>query len=73
MWAPTRNEPVEMFARHFEARYRSGSAMRARRTAAAMKAKGDYDGHKIWNDVADMIDLLRQPERIALRRQFEMT
>jgi hypothetical protein len=57
--------------RQFESRYRSGT--RARETAAAMKAKGDYHGHKIWNDVADRIDCLRQHERIARRRQFEMT
>jgi hypothetical protein len=28
--------------------------------AASMKAKDDHDGHRIWNDVAERIDLLRQ-------------
>jgi hypothetical protein len=62
-----------MFARHFESRFRSGSAPRARETAATMKAKGDHQGHRIWNEVADRIDHLRQHERVARRRRFEMT
>ncbi len=73
MWIPTQTEAVEMFARHLEARYRYGSAKRARDTAEQMKAKGDHSGHKIWNDVANMIDRLRQTERITHRRHFEMT
>jgi hypothetical protein len=73
MWVPTRDEAVEMFARHLEAACRSGSARRARKTAEAMKVKGDHEGHQIWNDVADRIEHLRQTERVALRRQFEMT
>jgi predicted phage gp36 major capsid-like protein len=72
MWVPAQDEAVEMFARHFEAFHRSGSAKRARETAAALKANGDHGGHKIWNDVADTIDRLRQKERIAFRRQIEM-
>jgi hypothetical protein len=73
MWVPTQDDAVEMFARQFEARHRSGSATRARETAAALKAKGDHGGHKIWNNVANTIDRLRQKERLALRRQIETT
>lgn len=73
MWVPTQDDAIDMFARYFESRYRSGSATRAREAAAEMKAKGDHHGHKIWNDVADRIGRLRQQERIASRRQFEMT
>jgi hypothetical protein len=73
MWVPTQDEAIEMYARHFEALHRSGSAARARETAAAMKAKGDHKGHKVWNDVADTIGRLRQQERIVGRRHFEMT
>jgi hypothetical protein len=73
MWVPTQTDAVEMFARHFEARHRSGAAARARETAAALRAKGDHGGHRIWNDVADTIDHLREGERITLRRQAEMT
>ena len=73
MWLPTKTEAVEMFARHLKSRYRSGSAKRARKTAEAMKAQGDHEGHKIWNEVADAIEHLRQTERIALRQQFETT
>jgi hypothetical protein len=60
MWVPTRNEAVDMFARHFEARHRHGAFARAKEIAASMKAKDDHDGHRIWNDVAERIDLLRQ-------------
>ena len=56
MWVPTQEQAVEMYARHFEALHRNGSATLARQTAAAMKAKGDNDGHKIWNEVADAIE-----------------
>jgi hypothetical protein len=38
-----------------------------------MKAKGDHDGHKIWNEVPDAIERLRQTERILFRRELEMT
>jgi hypothetical protein len=73
MWVPTEDEAIEMFARHFEALHRSGSATLARETAKALNAKGDRDGRKIWNDVADRIDRLRHKDRIASRRQFEKT
>jgi hypothetical protein len=73
MWVPTEVEAIEMYARHFEALHRSGSATLARETAMALKAKGDRDGYKIWNDVADTIERLRQKERVAHRRRFETT
>jgi hypothetical protein len=36
-----------------KAHHRSDAATLAKETAAALKAKGDHDGHNIWNDVAD--------------------
>lgn len=71
MWIPTEAEAVEMFARYFEAHYRSGAVKRAREATCVMRAKGDHGGYKIWNDVAETIDHLRQTERVALRRHFE--
>jgi hypothetical protein len=73
MWVPTQEEVVEMYARHFEALHRSGAAALARDTAAALEAKGDSDGHKIWNEVADAIDRLSQTNRIASQRQLQKT
>ena len=73
MWFPTQEEAVEMFARHFEARHRSGSLLRARQTAEHLKKSGDDDGHKIWHRVADRIEDLRKHHRIARRRAIEKT
>jgi hypothetical protein len=73
MWIPTRAEAVEMFARHFEARHRGGALGKAREAAAAMKTKGDDDGHKIWTDVADVIEGLRGEEHVTQRRIREKT
>ena len=71
MWVPTEAEAVEMFARYFEAHYRSGVVERARETAGIMRSKGDYAGHKIWNDVAERVAHLRRTERVVRRRHFE--
>ena len=60
MWIPTEREAVEMFARHFEARHRAGAHARARQKALLLKQKGDELGHKIWNDVANRAEQLRQ-------------
>jgi hypothetical protein len=73
MWVPTRSEAVEMFARQFEARHRSGSIRRARETASTLKANGDHYGQRIWSDVADKIEQLRQTQRVADRRKVETT
>ena len=73
MWVPTRDDAVDMFARHFEACHRSGAVERAKQKAASLKAKGDHEGHKIWTDVARRVEALRQEDRVALRRAKERT
>jgi hypothetical protein len=61
-----------MFARHFEARHRSGALPRARKTAARLKDTGDLPGCAVWCEVADKIERLRNDQRhIALRRERE--
>jgi hypothetical protein len=61
-----------MFARHFEARHRSGAAVRARHTAARLKDTGDVPGSTMWNEVAETIERLRSDHRhIARRRERE--
>jgi hypothetical protein len=57
---PTKEEAVNMFARHFEACHRSGAAERAKQRAAALKAKGDHEGHKIWIAVACRVEAYGQ-------------
>ncbi len=73
MWVPTKEDAVEMFARHYEALHRSGSVFRARDMAVALQTKGDSEGHAIWNAVAETIERLRQMERVPRRREFEAT
>ena len=73
MWVPTKEEAVDMFARHFEACHRSGAAERAKQRAASLKANGDHEGHKIWTAVACRVEALRQEDRVALRRVKEWT
>jgi len=71
MWLPTEEEAVEMFARHFEALHRSGSAPRARQTAECLKKRGDNKGHQIWHRVADKIEDLRNDSLVVRRRAIE--
>ena len=73
MWVPTRDDAVDMFARHFEACHRSGAVERAKQKAASFKAKGDHDGHKILTEVACRVEALRQADRVTLRRAKEQT
>ena len=72
MWRPTGSEAIDMFARHFEARHRSGAAVQARNTAARLRDTGDLPGSVLWNEVAEKIERLRSDYRhIARRRERE--
>ena len=66
MWMVTKDEAVEMYARYFAARHKSGASERARKEANSFKGKGDLAGHKIWNEVADTIDRHQQYKRQGL-------
>lgn len=72
MWKPTGSEAADMFARHFEARHRSGAVVQARTVAARLKGTGDVPGSAMWNEVARTIERLRDDQRhIARRRERE--
>ena len=71
MWSPTQTEAIDMFARHFEALHRSGSVLRAKQTADRLRNSGDFEGHAVWNEVADRIEGLRKSDRVPSRRQQE--
>ena len=71
MWTPTGSEAVNIFARHFEARHRSGAAGRARNTAAHLKDTGDLPGSALWSEVAETIERLRDHHHVARRRERE--
>jgi hypothetical protein len=66
MWMVTKSEAVEMYARFFGTRHGSSASNLARKTANSLETKGDLDGHKVWNEVADMIDRHQQERRRAL-------
>jgi hypothetical protein len=69
----SKQEAVEMFARQFEARHRSGAVIKARETASALKRRADDEGHDIWNEVAIAVERLRNDDHIHARRSFEQT
>jgi hypothetical protein len=68
MWLITEAEAVEIYARYFAARHKSTASQRARDTANSLQSKGDLNGHKVWNEVADTIDRHQQEKRRALRQ-----
>lgn len=63
MWMPTKIEAVEMYARFWASRYGITASSSARKMASRFERKGDLDGHKIWNEVADAIDRRHQAKR----------
>jgi hypothetical protein len=60
MWMVTKSEAVEMYARFFGTRYGSSASNLARKTASSLETRGDLDGHRMWNEVADTIDRHQQ-------------
>jgi hypothetical protein len=69
MW-PSLEDAVEMYARFLIARHGSGASGYARKTAGSLENEGDHEGHKIWNEVADIIDR-RQSNKVS-RRSLEI-
>ena len=65
MWAPTENDVVEMFARHFQALHKIGAENKARERAAELQNGRDAEGHHMWKRVADRIAALRHHEAKA--------
>jgi len=54
----TKEEAIEMYARFLVSRYERTAGKIAREKAGSLLRDGDLDGHKIWNDVADVADQL---------------
>jgi hypothetical protein len=55
MWL-TKEDAVEMYARFLVAHHGLAASRVARERAAWFQARGDVDGHLIYNQVADNID-----------------
>ena len=65
MWL-TKEDAVEMYARFLVARHGLAASRVARERAAWFQARGDADGHLIYNQVADNID--RRQSRSKMSR-----
>ena len=68
MWMPTKADAVEIYARFWGSRYGHTAGFSAREMAASLKNKGDLEGHKVWSEVADVIDRGNQNKRIVARQ-----
>ncbi len=69
MWMPTKAETVEMYARFWASRYGHTASISARKMAASLKNKGDLEGYKAWNEVANAIDRRKQNEHRATHQE----
>jgi hypothetical protein len=56
MWIPTQDEAVVMYARFLTARHGGAASQIARQTADKLQTKGDFEGHAVWNRVADVVE-----------------
>lgn len=52
----TSDEAVVMFARYCRARFGETASQKVRAKAQALHKRGDIEGHKVWNKVADEIE-----------------
>jgi hypothetical protein len=66
----TKTQAIEMYARFWAARYGSNASSSARKMAKSLESKGDHDGLKAWNEVADMIDQQQQEKRRTARQEI---
>jgi hypothetical protein len=53
MWVPTQDEAVLIYATFFKARHGAAASQLAQKKAKTLQDKGDLEGFKIWNAVAD--------------------
>jgi hypothetical protein len=60
MWI-TADEAVVMFARYCSARFGEKATQKVRAKAQALQKRGDIEGHKVWNQVADEIQKRSKP------------
>jgi hypothetical protein len=72
MWIPTQAEGIEMFARFWTARRGKRASNSARKIAKSFELKGDLEGQKAWDNVADAIERREQESRRAVRQESVM-
>jgi len=52
----TSDQAVVMFARYCRARFGTAASRTVRAKAKTLRKRGDFEGHDVWNRVADEID-----------------
>ena len=52
----TSDQAVSMFARYCRARFGKKALHKVKAKATALHKRGDLEGHRVWNRVADEID-----------------
>jgi hypothetical protein len=66
MWI-TPEQAIEMFARYCRARFGNAAVEQVRAKAEAMQKRGDVEGCRVWNQVADEIEKTKsRPRRRAV-------
>jgi len=64
MWI-TQDEAVVMFARYCRARFGKAASQQVRAKAKALRKRGDIEGWRVWNKVAQEIEKLPVSRRAA--------
>ena len=64
MWI-TQDEAVVMFARYCRARFGKDASQQVRAKAKALRERGDIEGWRVWNKVAQEIEKLPVSRRAA--------
>jgi len=65
MWI-THRDAVVMYAKFCRAHYGSNAYEKVKRRANELGQSGDFDGEKIWNDVAAEVENVPQPSLTLL-------
>ena len=55
MWI-TQQDAIEMYARFCRAHYGAAAGETVKATARKLEKQGDYDGKRVWNEVAAEIE-----------------
>ena len=59
MWV-THQEAIEMYARFCRAHYGAAAEDTVRAKAKDLERRGDAEGHRVWNEVAEEIEKQRR-------------
>jgi len=61
MWV-TRHDAIEMYARFCCAHYGTAAEETVRARAKDLERRGDLEGQRVWNEVAEEIEKLKRAE-----------